>query len=256
MQGTGKAVSRRIGMAARATSRSVFCICGKAARLSFPRKRGSNFIKRVLDQESWVPAFAGMTGVSLAGMTLSGLTCAGPHTKSKRIARATFLALCTAMAISSPALADEARNDDSFLSRVTIIAPVFTRHLPHDRGFNDHNWGGFAEVRVFDDVSVIGGEFTNSYYRDTVLAGVTWLPLHFEIPHAKIALGGEIGADLNGGYKPFNKWDPLFGTLELRVSGSGFEDAPLLNHLGLALSVIPPLDGPTTAVNLAVTLRL
>ena len=151
---------------------------------------------------------------------------------------------------------DTSAKDESFLSRVTILAPVYTRHVPRDKGFNDHNWGGFAEIRLFDDVSFIGGEFINSYRRDTVLAGLTYLPLKFDIGNLRMDLGGEIGADLNGGYKGYNKWDPLFGALALRLSGAHFEDSPFLNHLGLAVTVIPPLDGPITAINVAVTLRL
>jgi hypothetical protein len=109
---------------------------------------------------------------------------------------------------------------------------------------------------VVDGISIIGGEFINSYSRNTVLAGITYLPFNFDISHLRVGLGGEIGADLNGGYKGFNKWDPLFGALTARFSGTGFEDSPLLNHLGLAVTVIPPLDGPVTAINVAVTLRL
>ena len=184
-----------------------------------------------------------------------GMACVQGFNGKRRIASAILFAISTVT--SAGALADHSSgNDDSFLSRVTLLAPVYTRHLPHDKGFNDHNWGVFAEIRLFDDISVIGGEFKNSYSRNTVLAGVTVLPLNFEISHLKVGLGGEIGADLNGGYKGYNKWDPLFGTLSVRLSGTGFADSPLLNHLGLAVSIIPPLDGPVTAVNLAVTLRL
>lgn len=170
--------------------------------------------------------------------------------------RVAILALLLGSTVGA-ARADEATGtDQSFLSRITLLAPVYTRHLPHDRGYNDHNWGGFAEFRLIDGISLVGGEFINSYNRSTVLAGVTVLPFNFELSHLRVDLGGEIGADLNGGYKGYNKWDPLFGTLALRFSGTGFEETSLLNHLGLAVSVIPPLDGPVTAINLAVTLRL
>lgn len=186
-----------------------------------------------------------------------GVTCFQELREKRPIARTTLFAMCVAVSASSAASADDtSRNDESFFSRITILAPVYTRHLPHDEGFNDHNWGGFAEFRLVDGISLIGGDFINSYRRSTALAGVTVLPVNFEISHLRIDLGGEIGADLNGGYKGYNKWDPLFGTLAVRLSGNGFEDSPLLNHLGLAVSIIPPLDGPTTAVNLAVSLRL
>jgi hypothetical protein len=175
-----------------------------------------------------------------------------------RAKRPVAIACLFALALSSPAaLADDAATtDQSFWSRITLLAPVYTKHLPHDRGYNDHNWGGFAEFRVVDGISLVGGEFKNSYSRDTILAGVTFLPINFEMDHLRVDLGGEIGADLNGGYKGYNKWDPLFGTLSVRFSGTGFENSPLLNHIGIAVSVIPPLDGPITAINLALTLRL
>jgi hypothetical protein len=174
----------------------------------------------------------------------------------QQTAKSVVLAIVATASLTVTALADEVGRDDDFLSRITLVAPVYTRHLPHDRGYNNHNWGGFAEFRLFDGVSLIGGEFKNSYNRDTVLAGITVLPVHFELSHLRIDLGGEIGADLNGGYRGYNKWDPLFGTLEARFSGANFEQAPFLNHVGFAISVIPPLDGPVTAVNVAVTLRL
>jgi hypothetical protein len=184
-----------------------------------------------------------------------GGACSQKFHQTRRIAGRMLFAIGIATSTCCPAWADDA-SDESFLSRITILAPVYTRHLPHDRGFNEHNWGGFAEIRLVDDISLIGGEFINSYSRETVLAGVTFLPFHLEASHVRVDLGGEIGADLNGGYKGFNKWDPLFGTLAVRFSGTGFQDQPLLNHLGLAVSIIPPLDGPVTAINLAVTLRL
>ncbi|HEX4635708.1 MAG TPA: hypothetical protein VH189_05975 [Rhizomicrobium sp.] len=174
-----------------------------------------------------------------------------------RNANAMLWAIGIASLASGKASADDTSGiDESFLSRITLLAPVYTRHVPHDKGYDDHNWGGFAEIRLFDDVSVIGGEFINSYRRNTVLAGVTYLPLNLDVSNLRLGLGGEIGADLNGGYKPYNKWDPLFGAITLRLSGTNFEDAQFLNHLGLAVTVIPPVDGPITAINVAVTLRL
>ena len=168
-----------------------------------------------------------------------------------------LVAIALSWAAGNTARADDAAGtDESFLSRITILAPVYTRHLPYDHGYNTHNWGGFVEFRLFDGVSLVGGEFINSYHRDTALAGITVLPLNFELSHLRVDVGGQIGADLNEGYKGYNKWDPLFGTLTARFSGTGFENSPFLNHLGLAVSVIPPLDGAVTALNVAITLRL
>ena len=42
--------------------------------------------------------------------------------------------------------AQQSDPDRSFLSRVTVEVPVYTRHIPNDAGFNDHNWGAFINV--------------------------------------------------------------------------------------------------------------
>jgi hypothetical protein len=79
--------------------------------------------------------------------------------------------------------AQQADFDSSYLSRVTIETPLYTRHLPTDKGFDDHNWGAFINVDIAKssalgngELSIIGGDFINSYYRNTaILAGaITW----------------------------------------------------------------------------------
>src|SRR5438874_723516 len=59
----------------------------------------------------------------------------------------------------------------SFLSRITVEVPLYTRHIPTVAGFNDHNWGALVDVALSPDWSIILGDFTNSYYRNTVIAG-------------------------------------------------------------------------------------
>ena len=151
--------------------------------------------------------------------------------------------------------------DTSFLSRVTVEVPVYTRHIPNDAGFNDHNWGAFINVDVAKssalgnaDFSVVGGDYRNSYYKNTAFLGgeVTWSPILTN--NLRIEIGPMLGFDLNGGYKGYNDSDPLLGAVQLKVSGMGSapEDG-LLNHLGAALTVIP---GDQTAINLALTFRL
>ena len=157
--------------------------------------------------------------------------------------------------------AQQSDPDTSFLSRITVEIPVYTRHVPIDAGFNDHNWGAFINVDVAKssalgnaDFSVVGGDYRNSYYKNTAFLGgeVTWSPILTN--NLRIEIGPMLGFDLNGGYKGYNDSDPLLGAVQLKVSGMGSapEDG-LLNHLGAALTVIP---GDQTAINLALTFRL
>lgn len=159
--------------------------------------------------------------------------------------------LAAALPIAAPAAAQEA---DGFLSRITLEAPVFTRHVPDDRGFNDHNWGLLAEVALDPQWSVVGGVFTNSYYRDTAILGARYSLWQWHAGGIRVDPGILAGFDLNGGYKDHNAVDPLLGALSLKVSGDGFGGASeFLNRTGLALTVIP---GDNVALNLAVTLGL
>jgi hypothetical protein len=148
--------------------------------------------------------------------------------------------------------------DSSFLSRVTVELPIYTMHLPTDKGFDDHNWGAFLNVDIAKsstlgngELSVIGGDFTNSYHRNTaLLAGaVTWTATFTNL---RIDAGPVLGIDLNGGYEGHNDVDPLLGAVQLRVGGTGFgQEYGLLNHLGIAVTLIPG-----TAINLALAVRL
>jgi hypothetical protein len=149
----------------------------------------------------------------------------------------------------------------SFLSRVTVEVPVYTRHIPNDAGFNDHNWGAFINVDVAKsralgnaELSIDGGVFNNSYSKNTAfLAGeITWTPIITN--NLKIDIGPMLGLDLNGGYKGYSDVDPLLGAIQVRVSGTDFApDNELLNHLGTAITIMP---GQETAINFALTVRL
>jgi hypothetical protein len=161
----------------------------------------------------------------------------------------------------SECIAEDAQQSDfhsSFLSRVTIEEPLYTRHLPTDKGFDDHNWGAFINVDTAKlsaigngELSVIGGDFTNSYYKNTaILAGaITWTATFTNL---KIDTGPVLGIDINAGYQGHNNLDPLLGAVQVKVGGTDFgPEYELLNHLGVAVTLIPG-----TVINLALTFRL
>lgn len=145
--------------------------------------------------------------------------------------------------------------DDTAFPRITLEAPLVTRHVPHDKGYDDHNWGLWVDVEPIKHFSLLGGYFINSERRDTAFAGIAYTPFYFELPNAELDAFVAIAADLNGGYKGFNKLDPLLGAVSIRLIGRHFDGTPLefLNNLGVAITAVPPVNGPVTAINLAVT---
>jgi hypothetical protein len=152
-----------------------------------------------------------------------------------------------------------ASDDDDILSRITVAAPFFTRHFPHDEDFNDHNWGGFVFGQVVDQFYLTAGDFTNSYKRNTAFLGAAWLPLDLSLSHVDIDAGGMLGVDLNGGYKGYDTLDPAIGALIVKVNGHYFDDPAydMLNRLGLLVTIIPGLtNNSSTAFDLALTYRL
>jgi hypothetical protein len=153
----------------------------------------------------------------------------------------------------------DANDDGDFWSRITVATPFFTQHFPHDRDFNDKNWGGFVFGQITDQLYVAGGDFINSYKRNTAFVGVAYFPLNLTLSRIQIDAGGLIGVDLNGGYKGYNTLDPAVGTLNIKLSGKYFDDPDyaFFNRAGLLLTVIPGVTPNTsTAVNLALTYRL
>lgn len=147
----------------------------------------------------------------------------------------------------------------SFWSRVTLEAPVYTHHFPNDALFNDHNWGGFVDVAVTRQWSIVGGDFDNSYRRNTAFLAASYEPIEFTWSKMRLDIGGLAGVDLNGGYRHFNRLEPLLGAVNLRLSGHGLDPTRYgpLARAGLLATIIPPdPHGGSTAVNLAVTYRL
>jgi hypothetical protein len=149
--------------------------------------------------------------------------------------------------------------DDDFFSRITVAVPFFTRHFPHDEDFNDNNWGGYIFGQVTGQFYVTGGDFTNSYKKNTAFLGVAWLPLDLNVSRIDIDAGGMVGVDLNGGYKGYNTLDPAIGALIVKLNGHYTDDPnyQFVNRAGLLVTVIPGVGANTsTAVNLALTYRL
>jgi hypothetical protein len=176
-----------------------------------------------------------------------------------RLCRVASLAIVVLGPSSAIAAEEESQGGyPSFLSRITIEVPLFTRHTPDDQSFNDHNWGGIAEVALGYHAAVVAGDYMNSYNRKTIFAGFSWLPINFEFSHVKIDAGGLIAADINGGYKPFNNMNPLLGAFLINIMGNPFgEKFEALNRVGLGITIIPPAPrGGSTAINLSLRYKL
>ena len=151
--------------------------------------------------------------------------------------------------------AEPARDASSFLSRITVDVPFFTRHVPHPELFNNHNWGAFVDVAVTEHWSIAAGDFINSYKRATIFAGLAWMPVRLDLTHVNARAGVMFGVDVNGGYRPYNEVNPLLGAFSIRFNGTGFEDN-LFDRLGIAIKVIPPAPKHgSTAINFALSYR-
>jgi hypothetical protein len=165
--------------------------------------------------------------------------------------------ICVASAARAEALSPD--SGDPFLSRVTIEVPVFTRHIPHDSGFNDHNWGAFVDVALTPNWSVVTGDYINSYNRNTFFAGMSYMPINLQLSKLRVSVGGMIAVDINGGYEHFNQVEPLLAALSIKITGSDFENTnfDVLNRVGIAVTIIPPKPrGGSIPVNFALTYKL
>jgi hypothetical protein len=178
-----------------------------------------------------------------------------------RIWRVISAAVLGSLFVASAAGAEAHPSDEneSFLSRITIEVPVFTRHVPHDNGFNDHNWGAFIDIALNRKWSVVMGDYINSYRRSTIFAGLSYMPIGLEFSKVRVSVGAMAAVDINGGYRHFNQVEPLLGALSIKVTGAHFEDPKfdVLNRLGIAVTIIPPkANGGSAPVNFALTYRL
>ena len=163
-----------------------------------------------------------------------------------------------APARAAGALADAP--DDTFWSRVTLEVPVLTQHIPHRADLDNGDWGALVDVAVTRHWSVVGGDFINSFHRNTVFAAVSYTPVRFDLGKLRIAPGAMVGLDLNGGYRGFSQVDPLLAAVQIKL-GAGDLAGPryaFLERLGLAFTFIPPnmQRGGAMPVNLALTYRL
>jgi hypothetical protein len=177
-------------------------------------------------------------------------------TKALSAAMVAFLSLVWSAFPFEAVAAEPMPDTSSFLSRITIDVPFFTRHVPHPELFNNHNWGAFVDVALSEQWSIAAGDFSNSYKRSTIFAGLAWMPLRLDLSHANALVGTMFGFDVNGGYTPYNKVNPLLGAVSIRFTGAGFEN-DVFNRVGIAIKVIPPApkDG-STAINFALSYKL
>ena len=163
-------------------------------------------------------------------------------------------ALCAGLAFL-PSGARAASDDGSFWSRVTLEAPLVTRHVPRDAGYNDHNWGAVIDVSLDRQAwSVELGDIDNSFRKYTIFAAIAWVPTIWTTDHLRVSAGGIAGLDLNGGYRHHSSVDPLVGALAVKFELKDLDGSwAALNGLGVAFHAFP---GDPTALNLALTYRL
>jgi hypothetical protein len=176
------------------------------------------------------------------------------------------IVICAAIALAALAAgrarADEAQPDAagaSFWSRVTLEVPFLTRHIPDTNGFDDDNWGGLVDVALTRHWSVVGGDYINSFRRNTAFAAVSYTPMSFDVGRLRIAPDVMLGLDLNGGYRGVSSVDPLLGAVQLKLTRAhpGNTRWTVLDRLGLAITLIPPSlkEKGSVPVNLALTYR-
>ncbi len=174
--------------------------------------------------------------------------------------RALLCALALTALLGGAAQAAEGGTGDSVWSRVTLVVPVYTHHFPDGGGFDDRNWGAFVDVALGEHWSVVGGDYVNSFHRNTAFAGASFSPVSLDLGRVRLRPGVLAGLDLSGGYRGRNPVEPLLGALELHLTGQGFQGAGagILNRAGLALILFPGgmSQRGSIPVSLAATYRL
>lgn len=88
--------------------------------------------------------------------------------------------------------------------QTTLVLPLLTHHFPLDAGMNDHNWGIGVERQVTPHWSLLAEDYRNSFYRQTVVVGGSWMPVRV----GRATLGLAAGLDLTHGYRS-NPVSPL-----------------------------------------------
>lgn len=96
------------------------------------------------------------------------------------------IALIVAIILMAACLAFPLSSIAADLSDDWIVFTVASRH--HKRGYNEHNYGIGIEHGITGNWRLVAGTYRNSFYRDTVYAGATYLPIHYGDLH----LGGAV----------------------------------------------------------------
>ena len=163
------------------------------------------------------------------------------------------LVCALAAGLLAPAAAAAQDVPDGFLSRVTLEFPLVTQHLAAGHSLDDHNWGLVVDVALSPRLSLVGGEFKNSYRKDTALLGARYSFFRFTPGSLALDFGAVAGADLNGGYRDHSAVDPLMAAASIKITGNGFAQNQFLNRTGIVFTIIP---GEVTAINLALAVGL
>ena len=79
---------------------------------------------------------------------------------------------------------------------LSIVAHSFSKHIVN-HNFNERNYGAALRLEK-DDFAIQAGAYRNSFYKDTVYAGVDWSPLHYNLSgcfnlNAGLYVGGATG---------------------------------------------------------------
>lgn len=181
--------------------------------------------------------------------------------RQSKISNLAPYALALVAVSSTSAMAQDAgpNGEDSFFSHITVAIPFFSHHFPKDREFNDHNWGGVAFYALDTHFSLAGGDFVNSYRRNTAFAALSITPWDLDLSAVQIVPGALVGVDLTNGYKGYNPVEPLLAAATVKIGTHYFSDPGLqfLNRFGLLVTILPGLgNNRSTAANLALTIHL
>lgn len=98
----------------------------------------------------------------------------------KNIIKSIILSLLMNICFAPVAYADEISD-----YKISVGIPAYTKHFhtrnEHGKEWNQGtgNYGAFLEVgRRDSDLAVLVGNYRNSYFKNTTLAGVTYRPIH------------------------------------------------------------------------------
>ena len=64
-------------------------------------------------------------------------------------------------------------------TELSLVAHGFSKHIVN-HNFNERDYGAALRLEK-DDFAIQAGAYRNSFYKDTVYAGVDWSPLHYDL---------------------------------------------------------------------------